>query len=67
MGLTHVARVPQATITPITVVAVGDIACKPGDATTSTTCRDAATAKLAQSQSPDYVLALGDEQYQVGS
>lgn len=66
-GSAYVAKVPQATITPITVVAVGDIACKPGDPTTSTTCRDAATAKLAQSQSPDYVLALGDEQYQVGS
>lgn len=49
------------------VVTVGDIACEPGSAVTTTTCRDAATAKLATAYNPRYVLALGDEQYQSGA
>lgn len=48
------------------VVAVGDIACTPGAATTSTTCRQAETATLAASLDPDAVLALGDLQYEKG-
>jgi hypothetical protein len=49
------------------VVAVGDVACSPGGAVTTTTCRDAATANQAKSYRPRYALLLGDEQYQSGS
>lgn len=48
------------------VVAVGDIACEPGSETTSSTCRQAETAKLAESYEPEKVLALGDLQYEDG-
>jgi len=48
------------------VVTAGDIACEPGDEVTATTCQDAATARLAASFRPRYVVTLGDEQYQDG-
>ncbi|CAA9348814.1 MAG: hypothetical protein AVDCRST_MAG72-1291 [uncultured Nocardioidaceae bacterium] len=48
-----------------TVVAVGDIACAPGDS--KHPCQQARTAALAKSYSPKYVLGLGDLQYEVGS
>lgn len=48
------------------VVAVGDIACPPTWQTTATTCRQRATARLAQRFEPRLVLALGDEQYESG-
>lgn len=51
----------------MTVVAVGDIACRPGQPTTPLTCQQAATAGLAEQLHPSAVLALGDEQYQSGS
>ncbi len=51
----------------VSVVAAGDIACAPGEAVTSTTCQQAATAALAQSLHPDAVIALGDLQYESGS
>jgi acid phosphatase type 7 len=60
-------RVPGVAGNKVTVVAVGDIACTPGSATTSTTCRQAETAKLADQLDPDAVLALGDLQYEVGA
>ena len=62
------ARSPRATIPPhsVKVVAVGDIACAPGDPVTATTCRQAATARLARQIDPKVVLALGDEQYPTG-
>ncbi len=59
--------VSAATVTGPTVVAVGDISCQPGQAVTATTCQQAATALLAQSYAPSYVLALGDTQYETGS
>ena len=48
------------------VVVVGDIACAPDEAATRTTCRDAATARLARRLHPDAVIALGDLQYPTG-
>jgi hypothetical protein len=46
------------------VVAVGDIACAPGD--TSNGCKQSMTASLAAAQHPDAVLPLGDNQYNSG-
>ena len=51
----------------VRVVAAGDIVCAPGEDVTSTTCRDADTAKLAEQFGPRYVLPLGDLQYDDGS
>jgi alkaline phosphatase len=50
----------------VRVVAVGDIACPPGAKATATSCRQAATARLARRIGPAAVLALGDLQYQSG-
>jgi hypothetical protein len=49
------------------LVAAGDIACPPGTAVTTTSCRQGATARLAASLHPNRVMALGDLQYQVGA
>ncbi|MGZ4283289.1 MAG: alkaline phosphatase family protein [Solirubrobacteraceae bacterium] len=57
------AVVTAATHDPV-VVAVGDIACAPGD--TSNSCQQAATETLAAAQQPDAVLPLGDNQYNSG-
>jgi 3',5'-cyclic AMP phosphodiesterase CpdA len=51
----------------VVVVAVGDIACRPGVKPTATRCQQAATAELAAALDPDAVLALGDNQYEAGS
>ncbi|HNM97034.1 MAG TPA: metallophosphoesterase [Marmoricola sp.] len=67
VGTANSLRMPTATAPTVTVVAVGDVACAPGAATTATACRDAATAKLAESMSPDFVLSLGDQQYETGT
>ena len=45
-------------------VAVGDIACAPGD--TNDSCEQSFTANLASAQHPDAVLPLGDNQYSAG-
>ncbi len=47
-----------------TVVAVGDIACAPGDTTHG--CQQQQTATLAASQNANAVLTLGDNQYDSG-
>ncbi|MFL6201246.1 MAG: metallophosphoesterase family protein [Thermoanaerobaculia bacterium] len=58
---------------PVTVVAVGDIACDPADpsynggAGTATNCRMLATSDVALSLSPAAVLILGDNQYEDGA
>lgn len=49
------------------VVAVGDIACAPGAESTSTTCRQTATAKLVRAYDPTLLLTLGDQQYESGA
>jgi hypothetical protein len=51
---------------PITLVAAGDIACRPELVETATTCRQARTANLVQSLAPDAVAVLGDNQYEHG-
>jgi hypothetical protein len=47
------------------IVAVGDIACAPGDHSNS--CKQQQTATLAASQKPNDVLVLGDNQYNHGA
>jgi hypothetical protein len=49
-----------------TLVAAGDIACPPGEATTSTTCRQGETAALIDRLAPAVVAAAGDLQYPGG-
>ena len=58
---------PRAAATSAKVVVVGDVACSPDEPTTSTTCRQAATARLAAKIDPKRVIAVGDLQYPSGS
>jgi len=51
---------------PPTLVAAGDIACRPELVETATTCRQARTADLVETLAPDAVAALGDNQYEHG-
>jgi acid phosphatase type 7 len=62
------APVPAAPPPPMpsTLVAAGDIACRPELVETATECRHARTATLVESLAPDAVAALGDSQYQNG-
>jgi hypothetical protein len=60
------ARSAAAT-SEVRVVAVGDIACEPGEPASGTTCRQAETAALATRLRPDLVLTLGDHQYNANS
>lgn len=74
-GYSVVASAPQAaqslgfamTNRDPTLVAAGDIACDTGDKPTATSCQQVATSNLAISLKPDYVLPLGDDQYELGS
>lgn len=61
------ARLATTTGTSAVLVAAGDIACPPGMPITATTCKQAATARLALSLRPTRVMALGDLQYQTGA
>jgi hypothetical protein len=62
------ARVePTGPAQSVGIVAVGDIACKPGARVTKRVCQQAATADLAASLDPDAVIALGDLQYESGT
>jgi hypothetical protein len=49
-----------------TLVAAGDISCRPELQETLTTCRQARTAALVESLAPDAVAVLGDNQYEHG-
>ena len=49
------------------IAAGGDIACRPGRASTTTTCQYAKTATLINSWAPVAVLPLGDTQYDSGA
>jgi acid phosphatase type 7 len=51
---------------PITLVAAGDIACRPALVESATACRQARTADLVESLAPDAVATLGDNQYEHG-
>lgn len=65
--IAHAQGVDRAgAVRGVRVVAVGDIACAPGKAVTATSCRQAATARLAARFHPSYVLPLGDQQYENG-
>jgi hypothetical protein len=59
-----VGPVSASTGDPV-VVAVGDIACKPGD--TADSCKQGATEAIAQKQNPNAVFVLGDNQYDNGA
>ena len=61
--VTHPRRLWPPAHDPV-VVAVGDIACAPGD--TSNNCEQSLTASLAAAQHADAVLPLGDNQYNSG-
>ncbi len=68
------AAAPDATAEgdTITIVAAGDIACDPSSGSfnagngTSTNCRQKYTAEAVEEINPDYVLGLGDMQYEEG-
>ncbi|MCS7256957.1 MAG: DNRLRE domain-containing protein [Thermomicrobium sp.] len=70
---TPTATAPPASTDPVTVVAVGDVACDPSSSSwnnnngTATACRHKYTAELAKRLAPTYVLALGDLQYEDGA
>lgn len=49
------------------VVAVGDVACAPGQRSTRTTCRQADTAALTTRLDPAAIIGLGDLQYESGA
>jgi len=51
---------------PPTLVAAGDIACRPELVETETACRQARTADLVETLGPDAVAVLGDNQYEHG-
>jgi acid phosphatase type 7 len=51
---------------PSTLVAAGDIACRPELLETASECRHARTGTLVESLAPDAVAVLGDSQYQNG-
>jgi len=52
---------------PATIYAAGDIACAPGDATTSTKCHEMKTSDIILAGGAARVLALGDLQYNSAS
>lgn len=51
----------------VEVVAVGDIACRPGLSVSTTSCRHAEVAALTRTIDPQAVLAVGDLQYDSGT
>ncbi|MCM8750442.1 DNRLRE domain-containing protein [Thermomicrobiaceae bacterium CFH 74404] len=64
---------PPSSGDPVVIVAAGDIACDPqsdswnDNAGTDSACRHKYTSDVALAQSPDYVLVLGDTQYEDGA
>ena len=57
---------PLGDLDPV-VMAAGDIACRPGDGISATTCRQKATSDLIVAQGPAAVLPLGDLAYGDGT
>ncbi len=51
----------------VTLIAAGDIACRPGKAPTGTTCQQMSTSNAALAANPDSVIAIGDTQYDCGT
>jgi acid phosphatase type 7 len=64
-GVAPTPPTPPAPEVP-TLVAAGDISCRPELQETPTTCRQARTAALVESLAPDSVAVLGDNQYEHG-
>src|SRR6478735_3569267 len=68
---TPTPTVVKHTTTPggpgVTLIAAGDIACRPGKAPTGTTCQQMSTSNAALAANPDSVLAIGDTQYDCGT
>ena len=58
---------PRARQRSGTLVAVGDVACAPGQQPTKTTCRQADTADLTERLRPEAIIGLGDLQYETGA
>jgi hypothetical protein len=58
---------PTSTDGSVSGVAVGDIVCQEGGEVSPGTCRQQETADLASSLHPQFVLALGDLQYESGA
>ncbi len=54
-------------VDPVTVVAAGDIACRPSSNPSSDSCQQAAVADRVAKIDPDLILALGDLQYESGT
>ncbi|MBI5310634.1 MAG: metallophosphoesterase [Actinobacteria bacterium] len=50
-----------------TVVALGDVACAPGEAVTDTRCRQDQVAALTRSLAPEQLWLAGDLQYSIGA
>ena len=67
------AVTPTAAGDTVTAVAAGDIACDPTSGSfragngTDTNCRQRYTAEVVEQLNPDYVLGLGDMQYEEGT
>jgi Ca2+-binding RTX toxin-like protein len=61
-----VASVPASAADPV-IATAGDIACAPGDAASSTACRQRQTSDLLVNAGLSAVLPLGDNQYDDGS
>ena len=69
---TPVGPTPTPTATPVAgdpvvVMAAGDIACDSAPTTSGSTCHYGKTANLVTAENPDYVLMLGDAQYETGT
>jgi acid phosphatase type 7 len=57
---------PEPQPEPLTLVAAGDIACRPDLSVTAERCRQAGTAQRTIALAPDAVATLGDAQYENG-
>lgn len=67
MGGASFAETAAARDASRTIVAVGDIACAPGEPVTETTCRQQQIADLITRLAPDQLWLPGDLQYSVGA
>lgn len=53
--------------TSVKIIAVGDIACAPGQQTTARSCQMQQVSKSIVEENPEHVLVLGDLQYESGA
>ena len=66
LGLSLPGGTAVAATDPVLAVG-GDIACAPGKTPSTTRCQQGATGNLLAAIGPDYVLPLGDSQYENGT